>query len=238
MTSIHEIATREPGPRPLCGSLLPFVMGDEGVLLVGIGFPQEAGHLVVTGADAFEQLFNATGGVADAEGFREPVADLIRIAETAATDFVLELFDLWGGQVARIALVVQGTQGVEPTVAVDPQPFAQLRETDAQQVRNFPPWLARGDRQDGRESLVEAPIMRSLAPPVDFLTLLVRELNWLHGDTFPRRSVSDRQLISQIHYSRFSSGDGIVSRNPHGAPWRVTRWDAATVGSWAAEIDG
>src|ERR1035438_2046368 len=73
MTSIHEIATREPGPRPLCGSLLPFVMGDEGVLLVGIGFPQEAGHLVVTGADAFEQLFNATGGVADAEGFREQI---------------------------------------------------------------------------------------------------------------------------------------------------------------------
>ena len=97
MTSIHEIAAREPGPRPLRRSLLPLVMRDELVLLVGIGFPQEAGHLVVAGAEALEQLLNPTGGVTDAEGLLKPVADLIRIAEAAAADFVAELFDLWGG---------------------------------------------------------------------------------------------------------------------------------------------
>jgi uncharacterized protein len=30
----------------------------------------------------------------------------------------------------------------------------------------------------------------------------------------------------------------VLSRNPVPAPWRILRWDAATVGDWAAEIDG
>jgi hypothetical protein len=34
-------------------------------------------------------------------------------------DLVLELFDLRAGKVARVALVVQGTQGIEPLVAED-----------------------------------------------------------------------------------------------------------------------
>jgi uncharacterized protein (TIGR01777 family) len=30
----------------------------------------------------------------------------------------------------------------------------------------------------------------------------------------------------------------VLSRNPGTAPWRVARWDAESVGDWAAEIDG
>ncbi len=30
----------------------------------------------------------------------------------------------------------------------------------------------------------------------------------------------------------------VLSRNPAKAPWRVVRWDGATVGAWAAELDG
>lgn len=30
----------------------------------------------------------------------------------------------------------------------------------------------------------------------------------------------------------------VLSRNPAQAPWRVVRWNAATVGDWATEIDG
>jgi uncharacterized protein (TIGR01777 family) len=30
----------------------------------------------------------------------------------------------------------------------------------------------------------------------------------------------------------------VLSRHPAKAPWRVARWDAATVGDWAAELDG
>jgi uncharacterized protein YbjT (DUF2867 family) len=37
-------------------------------------------------------------------------------------------------------------------------------------------------------------------------------------------------------------GDGhevvVLSRNPRPAPWRMVLWDAATVGDWAAELDG
>jgi uncharacterized protein (TIGR01777 family) len=37
-------------------------------------------------------------------------------------------------------------------------------------------------------------------------------------------------------------GDGhevvVLSRNPQEAPWRVVRWDAETIGDWAAEIEG
>src|SRR5262245_34777203 len=42
--------------------------------------------------------------------------------------------------------------------------------------------------------------------------------------------------------SRAFAADGrevvVLSRNPAPAPWRVVRWDAETVGDWAAEIDG
>lgn len=30
----------------------------------------------------------------------------------------------------------------------------------------------------------------------------------------------------------------VLSRTPHAAPWRVAQWDAATLGEWAAELDG
>jgi uncharacterized protein (TIGR01777 family) len=30
----------------------------------------------------------------------------------------------------------------------------------------------------------------------------------------------------------------VLSRTPHGAPWRTVRWDGETVGDWAAELDG
>src|SRR4051794_13821876 len=37
-----------------------------------------------------------------------------------------------------------------------------------------------------------------------------------------------------------ASGDEVVvlSRRPGSAPWRVAAWDAATVGDWAAELEG
>jgi hypothetical protein len=75
-------------------------MGDELVFLVRVGCPQETGHLVVAGADALEQLLDPTGRVAGAEGLLELAADLIRIAEPAATDFAFEVFDLRGREIA------------------------------------------------------------------------------------------------------------------------------------------
>src|SRR4029077_20399194 len=109
MTGAHEIPARAPAPRPLRRGLLPLVVGDEVVLLVRVGLPQEAGHLVIAGADPIEQLLDPTRCVRGAESPLKPVSDLVRVAEPAGADFVLELLDLRGGQVARVALVVQGT---------------------------------------------------------------------------------------------------------------------------------
>src|SRR5262249_7914731 len=58
MAGIHEIAARAPGPRPLRGRLLPLVMSDELMLLVRVGFPEEAGHLVITRTDAAQQVLD------------------------------------------------------------------------------------------------------------------------------------------------------------------------------------
>src|SRR5579871_4251175 len=30
----------------------------------------------------------------------------------------------------------------------------------------------------------------------------------------------------------------VLSRNPAAAPWRVARWDAESLGDWAAEVEG
>jgi uncharacterized protein (TIGR01777 family) len=42
--------------------------------------------------------------------------------------------------------------------------------------------------------------------------------------------------------ARAMHGDGcevvILSRQPHAAPWRMVAWDARTLGSWAAELNG
>src|SRR5258708_7162985 len=42
--------------------------------------------------------------------------------------------------------------------------------------------------------------------------------------------------------ARVFTADGhdvvVLSRKPAAAPWGVVEWDAATVGSWATEIDG
>ncbi len=40
--------------------------------------------------------------------------------------------------------------------------------------------------------------------------------------------------------SHHAAGDEVVvlSRTPHAAPWRVVAWDAATLGPWAAELEG
>ena len=77
----------------LCGAFL--------LVLVGVGLPQEAAHLVVADPDALEQVLDPGGGVADGEGGLEPVADLVGAAEAARADLGLELFDLRRGESQR-----------------------------------------------------------------------------------------------------------------------------------------
>src|SRR5262249_17455394 len=84
-------------------------------------------------ADPPEQVLHPTGAVADPEGVLKPLADLIGGAEAAGADLLFELVHLPGGEVARVAPVLEDAQGVEPLVAIDSEPFAQLAEADPQQ---------------------------------------------------------------------------------------------------------
>src|SRR4051812_25389436 len=137
MASIDVVASRPGRVRPSRLALVPLHPLDEGTLLVRVCFPQEARHLVVADADALEQVLHPAGRVGGAESLLDPGADVIRITEAAGADFGLELINLAGGKFARVALVVQGTEGVEPLVAIDTKPFAQLAEADQQQLSDF-----------------------------------------------------------------------------------------------------
>jgi hypothetical protein len=72
---------------------------------------------------------------------------LVGAAETALGDLVLEPPDLVGGELAGVALVKEGAEGVEPLVAEDTEPFAQLGKADAQQLGDLFTGFARGDSQ-------------------------------------------------------------------------------------------
>ena len=109
------------------------------------------------------------------------MANLVGVAEAAGADFGFELFDLVRGEFARIALVVEGAEGVEPLVAEDPEPFAQLAEADPQQVSGFFPAVALGDGQDGGEALVNAPVKGRLASSFDLPPLPGGQDNRFHG---------------------------------------------------------
>src|SRR5262245_9459630 len=161
-------------------ALVPLHPLDKGTLLIGVCLPQEAAHLVVADADAFEQVLDAAGRVADLESVIEPLTDLIGAAERAGADFAFELSNLVGGKFARVTLVVQDTEGVEPLVAKDTKPFTQLAQTDAQQLSNLVPGLPRSNSQDGGEPLVDPPVSRSFAPTFYFPSLLRRQHYRLH----------------------------------------------------------
>src|SRR5262249_44563068 len=130
VTGIDVVAARPRRVGPLRLALVPRDALYEGLLLVGVRLPQEAAHLVVADADALEQVLDPGGGVADGEGGLDPVAHLVGVAEAAGADLLSELSDLIGLQLARVALVVELAQRVEPSVAKGAEPLAQLAEAD------------------------------------------------------------------------------------------------------------
>ena len=130
-----------------------------------------------------QQLLDTARSVRDSEGFQQPPADLIRVAEAAGTDFTLELLDLVRGEIARIALVMQQTQGVESLIAEDTQPVAQLGETNTQEFCDFSPRFACGNGQDGRKTLIDASLMGIFASALDLLALFGSKLNRFHRST-------------------------------------------------------
>src|SRR5262245_37265391 len=187
MAGIHEVAARTPGPRPLRGHLLPLVVDDKLLLLVRISLPQEASYLVIARADAAQQALDATGGVPDREHLLDPEADLIEVAEASRADLLLEALDLSGGEVARVAPVVQGAEGSVAAVAVQAQPPGELPHAPAEQVRDLESGLAVGNPKHGGEAFVEALVLGLATAALEFLALLPVEVNRLHRSPFRAR---------------------------------------------------
>jgi hypothetical protein len=180
VTRIYEVAARAPCPWPLCGCLLPLVVGDELPLLVRVRFPQKAGHLVVAGAHAPEQVLDATGRVPDSERLLDPQTDLIGVAEPTRADFLLETLGLTGREVARVAPVVQSAEGIEAAVAEQAQPIGDLPHATAEQVGDLTTGPAVGHPEHGREALADALVGRLVAAALEFLPLLSVKLYRLH----------------------------------------------------------
>jgi hypothetical protein len=167
MTGIDIVAARARSTWTFRLTLVARDPPDEGLLFIRVSFPQEATDLVVGNANPLEEIFDSRGRIPDTEGGFDPVADLVGVAKTSGADLPLELFDLVRREVARIALVVQSTEGLEPVVAEDTEPFAQLRQAHTQQLRDFFSGFPPSNSQDGGEALVNPPIQRFLASSLD-----------------------------------------------------------------------
>src|SRR5262249_19333155 len=141
---------------------------------------QEAGHLVITGADAAQQALDATGGVPDPEHLLDPEADLIGVAEAAGADLLLEALHLSGGEGARVAPVVGGAEGVEALAAVEAEPLGDLADAATQQGGDLEAILAVGDPEDGRKPLRDALVVGFMAAALHRLALRRVKVNQPH----------------------------------------------------------
>ena len=176
VAGVHEVA---PGPRPRLAPLPP-ILPDERLLLVAVGLPEEAGDLVVAGADAAEQVLHAGGRVGDAEGLLDPGAHLVGVVEAPPGDLLLESLDLGGAEPTGIAPVVEGAECVQSLVAEDPQPLADLACRDARQFGDLFPGPSGIDPEDGRQPLVDATVLGSPSSFLDVVSLLISQADDLH----------------------------------------------------------
>ena len=105
--------------------------------------------------------------------------------EYARGDLLLEPLDLGGPEAARIALVVQGAEFVQPLVAEDAEPLPDLAGRDPQQVGDLlsaSPVIAPEDR---REPLVDPPVLGVSPSLADVFPLPGSQLDRLHHSVPP-----------------------------------------------------
>src|SRR5947209_5754291 len=168
MAGIDEIP---PGVRTRL-PLVPAVLADELLLLLDVRLPEEAGDLVEAGPDPAEQVLDARGRVGHAEVRFDPVADLVGVVEDARLDLLPDSLDLGRSQAARVALVVQGAEFIEPLVAEDPEPLADLAGRDAHRSGDLlsgSPVIAPEDRREPPEDPPVLGLSPSLADVVPLL---------------------------------------------------------------------
>src|SRR3712207_5584610 len=166
MAGIDEIPPRR---RPLSLSLVPLIGADELLLFVRVGLPEEAGGLVVADADAVQQVPHTPRGIADAKGLLDPVADLLGGQEATGGDLGLESLDLSRSEFARVALMAEGTQGLQPLSAKEPEPLADLPFGDTEEFGGLVLGPALGNPQDSGESLGDSLVVGLATAAFDLL---------------------------------------------------------------------
>jgi hypothetical protein len=182
VTPIHEV----PSGRRTRLTLVPSILPHELLLLLDIGLPEEPRDLVIAGPGPAEQILDARDRVVHAPSLLHPGADLLGIVEHPRGDLLLEPLDLSRSEATRIALIVQGAELIQPLVAEDAEPLADLAGRDAHQSGDLlsgSPVIAPEHR---REPLVDPPVLGMSPAIADVFPLLGSQLDRLHHSVPPR----------------------------------------------------
>src|SRR4051794_17342687 len=148
-----------PGLRPRLTLVSP-VLPHELLLLLDVGLPEEPRDLVVAGPDPAEQVLDARDRVGHAQGLLHPGADLLSVVERPRGYLPLEPLDLGRSEATRVALVVQGAELLQPLVAEDAEPLADLAGGDPRQLSGLLPSPPVIDPEQDREALIDPAVLR------------------------------------------------------------------------------
>src|SRR5262249_39019372 len=107
-------------------------------------------------------------------------ANLVGVAEAPRADLLLEALDLAGGEVSRVAPVMQGAEGIKAAVAGQAQLLDDLPHAPAEQVSDFVTGHAVDGSEHRGEALVDGPVVGLVAAALEFLALLRGQMNRLH----------------------------------------------------------
>src|SRR5262249_48597741 len=139
--------------------------------LGALGLEEEARRLVEAAPQALQQSLGAAERIGDPEGGLNPLPDLPRTAESPGLDLSPELLGLGGCEFAGIALIVEGTEGVQPLLAIEAEPVADGARAHAEQVGDVARGLAFVVPQQGGQPHGQTVVPGLLATTFDLLAL-------------------------------------------------------------------
>src|SRR5579859_2221597 len=204
MDSVHEIAAIAFVVSLL---LVLLVFGDELLLLFLIGLEEEGAGLVEGAAQPHQQFAHATDREPSTEGGLDPRTHLGGALETPGGNFLLELVELGSRQSARVALILQRTERIEPLFSVQSDPVVDGARADIEQVGNFLGGIALVQPQQSRQTAVNPRILY-LAPA--FLDLLAHQgIQRESTRVLLHRRFSSNSLVA-------SAATCILRKNPKG----------------------
>jgi len=110
-------------------------------------------------AQAVQELAHTTWGEPSTEGRLDPGAHLTGRPEAAGGDFALEAVELGRLESARVALVLQGAEGLQPATLVELSPVADGARTDAQEGGDLFGGASLAQPQQRGEAVVKACVL-------------------------------------------------------------------------------